>query len=137
MLYYSFAVKLLHRKKSHASSADNARIQEPGRWFVPRRVRVLVLTRKLGEGIAIGDDIKIIVMQIKGKQVRLGIKAKPTTIVHREEIYQKIHEENKLASQIDSASLKKVTDSLAHPIQSTKATQVLFKKKYRDTQDNT
>ena len=53
---------------------------------------MLVLTRKLGEGIAIGDDIKIIVMQIKGKQVRLGIKASPSTVVQREEIYQKIHE---------------------------------------------
>jgi carbon storage regulator len=48
---------------------------------------VLVLTRKVGEGIAIGDDVKIVVMQIKGKQVRLGIKAAPTTTVHREEIY--------------------------------------------------
>ncbi len=60
---------------------------------------MLVLTRKIGEGIAIGDDIKIVVMQIKGKQVRLGIKASPNTTVHREEVYQKIQEENKAASQ--------------------------------------
>jgi carbon storage regulator len=60
---------------------------------------VLVLTRKVGEGIAIGDDVKIVVMQIKGKQVRLGIKAAPTTAVHREEIFQKIQEENRMASQ--------------------------------------
>lgn len=60
---------------------------------------MLVLTRKVGEGISIGDDIKIIVMQIKGKQVRLGIKASPTTIVHREEIYQRIQEENRRAAQ--------------------------------------
>lgn len=59
---------------------------------------MLVLTRKVGEGIAIGDDVKIVVMQIKGKQVRLGIKASPTTTVHREEIYQKIQEENLAAS---------------------------------------
>src|SRR4051812_36278011 len=66
----------------------------------PRRVlKVLVLTRKVGEGIAIGDDVKIVVMQIKGKQVRLGIKASPSTAVHREEIYQKIQEENRAASQ--------------------------------------
>ena len=43
---------------------------------------MLVLTRKVGEGIAIGDDVKIVVMQIKGKQVRLGIKASPSTAVH-------------------------------------------------------
>ena len=60
---------------------------------------MLVLTRKVGEGIAIGDDVKIVVMQIKGKQVRLGIKAAPTTAVHREEIYQKILDENRAASQ--------------------------------------
>lgn len=66
---------------------------------------MLVLTRKVGEGIAIGDDVKIVVMQIKGKQVRIGIKASPNTSVHREEIYQKILEENKAASQSPKQSL--------------------------------
>jgi len=66
---------------------------------------VLVLTRKVGEGIAIGDDVKIVVMQIKGKQVRLGIKASPSTAVHREEIYQKIQDENRAASQPSRESL--------------------------------
>jgi carbon storage regulator len=66
---------------------------------------VLVLTRKVGEGIAIGDDVKIVVMQIKGKQVRLGIKASPSTAVHREEIYQKIQDENRAASQSNTQSV--------------------------------
>ena len=77
---------------------------------------MLVLTRKLGEGIAIGDDVKIIVMQIKGKQVRLGIKASPTTAVHREEIYQKIHAENKLAANvqiIDPKAVESISPILA------------------------
>ena len=69
---------------------------------------MLVLTRKVGEGIAIGDDIKIVVMQIKGKQVRLGIKASPNTIVHREEVYQRIQEENIRAAQSQPESLDKV-----------------------------
>ena len=73
---------------------------------------MLVLTRKVGEGIAIGDDITIIVMQIKGKQVRLGIKASPTTIVHREEIYQKIQEENRRAAQIGTHSLDSAKEIL-------------------------
>ncbi len=60
---------------------------------------MLVLTRKIGEAISIGDDIKIIVMQVKGKQVRLGIKAGPNTMVHREEVYQRIQDENQSASQ--------------------------------------
>lgn len=64
---------------------------------------LLVLTRKVGEGIAIGDDVKIIIMQIKGKQVRIGIKASPTTAVHREEIYQKVQDENLAASQSSHA----------------------------------
>jgi len=62
---------------------------------------VLVLTRKVGEGISIGDDIKIIVMQIKGKQVRLGIRASPDTVVHREEVYQRIQDENRRAAGPD------------------------------------
>ena len=62
---------------------------------------MLVLTRKIGEAIAIGEDIKVIVMQVKGKQVRLGIKASPSTIVHREEVYQRIQEENQLAMHVE------------------------------------
>lgn len=71
---------------------------------------MLVLTRKVGEGIAIGDDVKIIVMQIKGKQVRLGIKASPSTVVHREEVYQRIQEENRDASQSDLQSVSQAME---------------------------
>ena len=73
---------------------------------------MLVLTRKVGEGIAIGDDVKIIVMQIKGKQVRLGIKAAPATTVHREEIYQKILDENRAAAKSEPANVGKAQDIL-------------------------
>jgi carbon storage regulator len=62
---------------------------------------VLVLTRKVGDVIAIGDKIKIVVMAIKGKQVRLGVQADKDTIVHREEIYQKIQQEVHAASGSD------------------------------------
>lgn len=58
---------------------------------------MLVLTRKLGESIAIDDNIKIVVVQIKGKQVRLGIKAPKETKIHREEIYQAIQDQNEQA----------------------------------------
>ncbi|MBM4304370.1 MAG: carbon storage regulator CsrA [Deltaproteobacteria bacterium] len=60
---------------------------------------MLVLTRKLGEAIAIDDDIKIVVVQIKGGQVRLGIEAPHHTKIHREEIYISIQEQNKLAAE--------------------------------------
>jgi carbon storage regulator len=70
---------------------------------------VLVLTRKVGDIIAIGDNIKIIVMAIKGKQVRLGIEADRSTVVHREEIYQKIKQETNAAAQstVDSTTVAK------------------------------
>lgn len=74
---------------------------------------MLVLTRKLGEAIAIGDDVKIIVMQVKGKQVRLGIKAGPTTAVHREEIYQRILSENRLGSRLEQEALEQFQAALS------------------------
>lgn len=58
---------------------------------------MLVLTRKLGESIAIDDHIKITVVQIKGKQVRLGIQAPKETKIHREEVYSAIQDQNKEA----------------------------------------
>jgi carbon storage regulator len=70
---------------------------------------MLILTRKIGESITIGDDIKVHVIDIKGRQVRLGIEAPGDTIVHRKEIYQKIVEENRLASGIEPESIAKIT----------------------------
>lgn len=60
---------------------------------------MLILTRKLGESIAIGDDIKVSVLGIHGRQVRIGIDAPSDVIVHREEIYIKVQEENRNASK--------------------------------------
>lgn len=71
---------------------------------------MLILTRKLGESITIGDDIKIQVLEIKGKQVRLGIQAPKKYPIHREEIYQRIQEENKLAAQQSPLSLKNISE---------------------------
>ena len=74
---------------------------------------MLVLTRKLGESIAIDDHIKITVVQIKGKQVRLGIKAPKETKIHREEVYQAIHDQNKVAVTTSSeVSLQDVTKAI-------------------------
>ena len=71
---------------------------------------MLVLTRKLGESIAIGDDIKVTIIEIKGKQVRIGIEAPQQTAVHREEIYQRIQEENRMAALISPVHLEKIGD---------------------------
>jgi len=69
---------------------------------------MLVLTRKIGETIAIDDNIKITVVQIKGKQVRIGIDAPKETKIHREEIYRAIQEENRAALQSMASTLPKI-----------------------------
>jgi carbon storage regulator len=60
---------------------------------------VLILTRKLGESITIGDEIKISILGVRGRQVRMGIDAPPEVVVHREEIYVKIQNENRKANK--------------------------------------
>ncbi|MEC8188833.1 MAG: carbon storage regulator CsrA [SAR324 cluster bacterium] len=67
---------------------------------------MLILTRKSGESITIGDDVKITVIEVKGKQVRIGIDAPRNYIIHREEVYIRIQEENKLAAEKTPVSLK-------------------------------
>ena len=58
---------------------------------------MLVLTRKVNQSIIIGDDIKIVVVDVRGDQVKLGIQAPKDISVHREEIYADIQQENKRA----------------------------------------
>lgn len=60
---------------------------------------MLVLTRKLGEIIRIGDAIKLTVLGVRSGQVKLGIDAPPEIKVHREEIYARIQEENRRAQR--------------------------------------
>ena len=54
---------------------------------------MLILTRKVGESLVIGDDVSIIVLGVKGNQVRIGVDAPKSVSVHREEIYKKIQDE--------------------------------------------
>lgn len=71
---------------------------------------MLILTRKIGEQITIGDTIRISVVDIKGKQVRLGIEAPQETPVFRQEIYRKIQTENRSAAQVELESLDRLAD---------------------------
>jgi len=73
---------------------------------------MLILTRKLGESITIGDDIKITFLETKGKQVKLGIEAPAHIAIHREEIYQLIREQNIHAVKVDCIKGETLPDIL-------------------------
>ena len=55
---------------------------------------MLILTRRVGEALMVGNDTKIVVLGVKGSQIRLGINAPKDVKVHREEIYDKIYEDS-------------------------------------------
>lgn len=69
---------------------------------------MLILTRKLGEGITIDEKIRVVVLEIKGNQIRLGIEAPRETRVYRDEVYKRIMQENVDASQETPDQVKKV-----------------------------
>lgn len=54
---------------------------------------MLILTRRIGETLMIGDEVTVTVLGVKGNQVRLGVNAPKETEVHREEIYEKVQRE--------------------------------------------
>jgi carbon storage regulator len=60
---------------------------------------MLILTRKPGESLYIGDDVKVTIVEIKGNQIRVGIDAPADLRIYREEIYRQILEENKSAAE--------------------------------------
>lgn len=68
---------------------------------------MLVLSRKVGEVIKIGNDIELTVVSVSGDQVKIGIKAPKQVEIHRKEIFDQIYNENKAAS-VDISSVLNV-----------------------------
>ena len=75
---------------------------------------MLILTRRVGETIMIGDDVTITVLGVKGNQVRVGINAPKSIAVHREEIYERIKREH-AAEAAEKAERKRVLHRLRPP----------------------
>ncbi len=62
---------------------------------------MLILTRRVGESLMVGDDITVTVLGVKGNQVRIGVNAPRDVAVHREEIYERIHDDDKQPKPVD------------------------------------
>jgi carbon storage regulator len=60
---------------------------------------MLILTRRVGETLMVGDEVTVTVLGVKGNQVRIGVNAPKDVAVHREEIYQRIQQEKDPAEQ--------------------------------------
>ncbi len=66
---------------------------------------MLVLTRKVNQSIVIGEGIEVVVLEVRGEQVRLGIRAPRNVTVHRKEIFDQIQAENEAATGTDPSDV--------------------------------
>jgi carbon storage regulator len=79
-------------------SATGLQVPPPGHGGLETK-QMLVLTRKVGQSIVIGDNIEVVVLEVRGEQVRVGIRAPKNVSVHRKEVYEQIQGEEKPAEE--------------------------------------
>ncbi len=79
---------------------------------------MLILTRRVGENLRIGEEVSVVVLEVNGNQVRLGITAPKSVTVHREEVFERIAQEEREAAmpkETRTAVTKSVRVSLKKP----------------------
>lgn len=73
---------------------------------------MLILTRRVGENVIVGDDIVISVIEVRGDAVRIGIQAPRSVTVHREEVYRELQRANELAASSSDEAIGATVDEL-------------------------
>ena len=76
---------------------------------------MLVLTRKAGESVMIGDDVVVTVLETRGDVVRIGIQAPRAVQVHREEVYRELQEVNREAASPNEDAVRALTEMMSRP----------------------
>lgn len=74
---------------------------------------MLVLSRRIGESVVIGNDVVVTVLEVRGDIIRLGIDAPRDVTVHRQEVFEAIEAANKSAASPDTAAVSALADALA------------------------
>lgn len=82
---------------------------------------MLVLTRKPDQSIMVGKEIEIMVLEVRGEQVRLGIRAPREVAVHRKEVFDQILEANRDAASAPTDNLPELSELIQNPGQATRA----------------
>ena len=74
---------------------------------------MLVLTRRAGESVMVGDDVVVTVLEVRGDVIRIGIQAPRSVPVHREEVYRALEQANREAASPSDSAVEAVTTLLA------------------------
>lgn len=96
---------------------------------------MLILSRRTGEALTIGDDVKVIILGIKGNQVRVGVEAPKDVEVHREEIYLKIQEKKEEKAKF-SVAKELINNDMDDRILTLKASKELIEKQEKKEKEN-